>query len=157
MAKKKYAGKQWIKKDKVEEYIDAAGLETRRRDYCSLVGVVVQGCLNTLLNECDKTKALEYAKGMINDLLQNRIDISMLVITKALSKKFEEEGEKDDPDAEEKTEEQILQEKAQPRSKYSHNNIPHVRLVMKMRERDLVSAPIAGERVSFVIIKGTKG
>lgn len=41
MAKKKYAGKQWIKKDKVDEIIDAAGLETRRRDYCSLVGVIV--------------------------------------------------------------------------------------------------------------------
>ena len=41
MAKKKYAGKQWIKKDKVDEVIDAAGLETRRRDYCSLVGVIV--------------------------------------------------------------------------------------------------------------------
>lgn len=124
-----------------------------------MVGVVVQGVLDTLLNECDKTKALEYAKGMINDLLQNRIDISQLVITKSLSKKFdvEDEDDKNKADEEEKTEEQILQEKAQPRSRYSHNNIPHVRLVLKMRERDLVSAPIAGERVSFVIIKGTKG
>lgn len=35
----------------------------------------------------DKENAIEFCKGMISDLLQNRIDLSLLVITKGLSKK----------------------------------------------------------------------
>lgn len=31
--------------------------------------------------------AVDYCKGMISDLLQNRIDLSLLVITKGLGKK----------------------------------------------------------------------
>lgn len=77
-----------------------------------------------------------------------------------MSKKFDFEGEEEDKkpeDEEEKTEEQILQEKAQPKSRYADTNIPHVRLCQKMRKRDIISAPMAGERVSYVIIKGAKG
>ena len=35
--------------------------------------------------------AVTYCKGIISDLLQNRIDISLLIISKSLSKKSEEE------------------------------------------------------------------
>ena len=37
--------------------------------------------------EFNKEKAVEHCKGLISDLLQNRIDLSLLVITKGLSKK----------------------------------------------------------------------
>ena len=37
----------------------------------------------------DKEAAIEYCKGMINDLLSNRVDLSLLVITKGLTKKLE--------------------------------------------------------------------
>lgn len=43
--------------------------------------------MDRLLKESDKDKAVEFCKGMISDLLQNRIDLSLLVITKGLSKK----------------------------------------------------------------------
>lgn len=40
-----------------------------------------------LLIEKDANGALDYCKGAISDLLQNRIDLSLLVITKGLGKK----------------------------------------------------------------------
>jgi DNA polymerase delta subunit 1 len=43
--------------------------------------------LDRLLLAFDKDQAVEFCKGMISDLLQNRIDLSLLVITKGLSKK----------------------------------------------------------------------
>lgn len=50
---------------------------------------MVQTSLNKILIEKDKKGAVEYCKGMISDLLMNKIDLSLLVITKALGKKTE--------------------------------------------------------------------
>lgn len=89
MSKKRYAGKQWYNKGEREELVEAKGIETVRRDYCNLVATVVKGALQRLLDECDKQGALEYCRGIINDLLQDRIDLSELVISKGMSKKFD--------------------------------------------------------------------
>ena len=140
MAKKRYAGMYWtnpISPDKM----DAKGIETVRRDTCSLVGETVQGALDLLLDKFDKKGAIELCKGTISDLLQNRVDLSRLVITKGLSKKIgdgEEENKKDD-------------------TKVYTSNQAHVRLAEKMKQRDAASAPNVGDRVAFVMVKGAKG
>lgn len=64
---------------------------------------------------------------MISDLLQNKVDMSQLVITKALSK-VDYEGKQ-----------------------------AHVELAKRMKQRDAGSAPALGDRVAYVIIKGIKG
>lgn len=64
---------------------------------------------------------------MIADLLQNKVDMSQLVITKALSK-ASYEGKQ-----------------------------AHVELANRMRQRDAGSAPALGDRVAYVIVKGSKG
>lgn len=64
---------------------------------------------------------------MIADLLQNKIDMSQLVITKALSK-----------------------------SDYTSKQA-HVQLAERMRKRDAGSAPTLGDRVAYVITKGAGG
>ena len=66
-----------------------------------------------------------YVKDTISSLLQNKIDMSNLVITKALSK-----------------------------SDYTAKQA-HVELAERMRKRDAGSAPTLGDRVPYVIIKGT--
>lgn len=86
MNKKRYAGLLWTKPDKFDK-IDAKGIETVRRDNCGLVKETVQTSLNMLLIEKNAEKALDYCKGIISDLLQNRVDLSLLVITKGLGKK----------------------------------------------------------------------
>ena len=86
MNKKRYAGMYWTNPDNYDK-MDAKGIETVRRDNCGLVQNIVQGSLDRLLKKFDDKGAVEFCKGMISDLLQNRVDLSLLVITKGLSKK----------------------------------------------------------------------
>ena len=62
---------------------------------------------------------------------QNKLDISLLVITKSLSK---------DPEGEEYKAKQ-----------------PHAELAKRLRERDPLTAPNVGDRVPYVIVQGAKG
>jgi DNA polymerase delta subunit 1 len=66
-------------------------------------------------------------KEKISALLQNKVDMSNLVITKALSK-----------------------------AEYAGKQA-HVELAERMRKRDAGSAPTLGDRVAYVIIKGAAG
>eukprot|EP01031_Cornospumella_fuschlensis_P034500 gene34500-41770_t len=130
MNKKRYAGLLWTNPDKFDK-LDAKGLETVRRDNCLLVRKVVDTCLKKLLIDRDVQGAVDFVKHTISDLLQNKMDISMLVISKALGR-----GSDD--------------------SDYAVK-LAHVELAMRMRKRDPGSAPQVGDRVAYVIIQGAKG
>lgn len=82
-----------------------------------------------LLVDRDVQGAVAYVQGTISDLLMNRMDLSLLVITKNLSQDV------DDYD----------------------NKAAHVELAKRMRQRDPATAPAVGDRVPYVIIKATKG
>lgn len=73
--------------------------------------------------------AVNYVKGVISDLLMNRIDLSMLVISKALT---------------------------QTADAYD-NKQAHVELAARIAKRDPGMAPNIGDRIPYVIIKGPKG
>ena len=126
MNKKRYAGLHWTKVSNYDK-MDAKGIETVRRDNCQLTSMLISECLDLILIKRDPDGAVEYAKKCISDLLQNKVDMSQLVITKQLSK---EEYE---------------------------NKQPHVELAKKMKQRDAGSAPNLGDRVAYVIVKGAKG
>lgn len=68
------------------------GLETVRRDNCLLVRQMVDTCLRKILIERDVAAAIAHAKGTISDLLQNKLDISLLVVTKSLAKSADDDG-----------------------------------------------------------------
>lgn len=68
-----------------------------------------------------------FVKDTISDLLQNKVDMSNLVITKALSK-----------------------------SDYTAKQA-HVELAERMKKRDAGSAPALGDRVPYVIVRGAAG
>ena len=74
---------------------------------------------------------------MISDLLQNRIDLSLLVITKGLGKRSDEENKGG--------------------SNTYASRAAHVELAAKMRQRDEASAPNVGDRVAYVMIQAAKG
>lgn len=61
------------------------GIETVRRDNCLLVRKMVTVVLDKLLKERDPEAAVEHVKGLIKDLLMNKIDMSDLVVSKSLS------------------------------------------------------------------------
>ncbi|KAI1717410.1 DNA polymerase family B domain-containing protein [Ditylenchus destructor] len=124
--KKRYAGLYYTRPDKYDK-MDCKGLETVRRDNCPLVVNVLNVCLEKLMIDKDKDGAVAYAKRVISDLLANRIDISMLIISKELTKKGE---------------------------KYAAKQA-HVELAERMRKRDPGSAPRLGDRVPYVIVAMT--
>lgn len=126
--KKRYAGLYWTKPDTWDK-LDTKGLETVRRDNCKLVRTLFESCLKKILIDRDVDGAVALAKKTISDLLQNKIDISLLIISKSLS------GTADD----------------------YKNKQPHVELAEKMRKRDPGSAPSVGDRVPYVIISAAKG
>ena len=143
--KKRYAGLYWTNPDKYDK-MDSKGIETVRRDNCRMVQTVIETVLRRILIDQDVQGAQEYVsplrsptlveqslnpssyvKETISDLLQNKIDMSKLVITKALSK-----------------------------SDYSAKQA-HVELAERMKKRDAGSAPTLGDRVAYVIVKGAGG
>jgi DNA polymerase delta subunit 1 len=128
MNKKRYAALLWTGSEKFDK-MDCKGIETVRRDNCGLVRTMVDTCLKTILMRRDPQAAADYVRGVIRDLLMNRVDISELIITKALHKTEEE----------------------------SKSAQAHVVLAAKMRERDPNTAPVLGDRVPYVIVKGVKG
>ncbi|ERF72347.1 DNA polymerase delta catalytic subunit [Endocarpon pusillum Z07020] len=124
--KKRYAGLYWTNPDKYDK-MDSKGIETVRRDNCRLVQTVIETVLRKILIDRDLDGAQDYVKETISSLLQNKIDLSVLVITKALSK-----------------------------SDYTAKQA-HVELAERMRKRDAGSAPTLGDRVAYVIVKGAGG
>ncbi|KAI2264958.1 DNA-directed DNA polymerase delta [Ophidiomyces ophidiicola] len=124
--KKRYAGLYWTNTEKHDK-MDSKGIETVRRDNCRLVQTVIETVLKKILIDRDVGGAQRYVMDTISDLLQNKVDMSKLVITKALSK-----------------------------SGYKAKQA-HVELAERMRKRDAGSAPTLGDRVAYVIIKGAGG
>jgi DNA polymerase delta subunit 1 len=130
MNKKRYAGLHWTKPE-IHDKLDAKGIETVRRDNCGLVRQMVQTCLDTILLDKSIDGATDYVKRMIADLLQNKIDLSMLIITKSLGRGANRED-------------------------YGSKQA-HVELAERMRKRDPNTAPSTGDRVPYVMVIGAKG
>lgn len=126
LKKKRYAGLWYSNPNKFDK-LDTKGLEIVRRDNCSLVRDLLKQCLNCVLIHKNIPMALELAKKTISLLLTNQLDMSVLVITKTLSK---------------------LEYKAKQ---------PHAELAKKMAIRDPATAPVQGDRVKYVYVcKGSK-
>jgi DNA polymerase delta subunit 1 len=85
--------------------------------------------LRLILIEQNVQGAVTYVKGIISDLLMNRIDLSMLVISKALTRSADQ----------------------------FDNKQAHSELAARIAKRDPGMAPNIGDRVPYVIIKGPKG
>lgn len=73
-------------------------------------------------------------------MLQNRVDLSMLVITKGLGKKVNEEKEDD-------------KKKGATANKGYQNKSAHQNLAEKMRKRCEANAPQQGDRIAYVMIQ----
>jgi len=105
--------------------MDCKGIETVRRDNCPLVKKVVQQVLDHLLIDEDKDLAIQYAKCQIAMLLQNKIDVSDLVLSSKLG----------------------------DLKTYKNQNLPHLKVAAKMMKRDPLSAPQMGDRVAYVFVQ----
>lgn len=126
--KKRYAGLYWSN-PKAPDKLDSKGLELVRRDNCRLVGLVMEQTLSYLFHHSNPRLAIKYIRSVVHDLANQRIDLSLLVISKAIT---------------------------QPIDQYTNKQQAHLTLAQKLRERDPASAPKVGDRVPYVIIAGDK-
>lgn len=125
MNKKRYAGLLWTNTKKYD-YMDCKGLETVRRDNCQLVKDIVTNSLHGILH-AGVELALDRCKRMIRDLCMGNIDLSKLIITKAITKTAEQYA---------------------PGTK-----LVQVELAKKLQKRNPGNAPKVGDRVPYVMIK----
>ena len=128
-SKKRYAAKMWVMgKDGtvVFDKIDVKGLQVVRRDNCAYVRETCQELINMLLESSDPGPALAFVNDKRNDLVNGEVPMEKLIMSKRLG------------DA------------------YKNQNIAHVVVRNKIRERRPGSEPLSGDRVQFVIVKGPK-
>ncbi len=110
-----------------EEKIEMKGVETVRRDWCDLVSDTMRGIIEILMKKNDTKAAVNYFKNVVNDLLNNKVDVQKLVITKTMTKQ----------------------------AKSYAGMQPHIELVKKLQMRNPADVPGIGDRIGYVIVKGT--
>ena len=90
LSKKKYAGLYWTQPNgpRDPDPMDVKGIESQRRDWCALVKFVIERSLDMILLQQDVPGAVAFAKSIVTDLLMNRIDIALLVLSKQLSNDY---------------------------------------------------------------------
>lgn len=104
------------------------GIATQRRDYCRLVQDGIRGVLEALLLSTDgqgKQRAISFLDETLERIVQNKIPLEQLVVTKEINK---------------------IDYKSLP---------PHAAVAKKMESRDPTRPPKAGDRISYVVLRGT--
>jgi DNA polymerase elongation subunit (family B) len=103
------------------------GIALKRRDSAPIVKDIFGGALDILMEERDIQKAQRYVSAKLSDVLQNRIPLDKFIITKQLGDDYK------NPD-----------------------QLAHVVLAKRMKERDPGSAPQVGDRIPFVYVSERK-
>lgn len=127
-SKKRYTGLYWSSPDK-PDYIDCKGIQLVRRDNCPLVRKVSKVVLEKLMYHKDMEGAIRLVRQTAQDLLEDKVDIKDLVLSKTLK----------------------------PKKDYKNAAQPHLCVASKIEERNGIpgSGPKSGERVQYVFIDNT--
>ena len=127
LSKKRYAAwKMEYNGDSWEEDIEMKGIETVRRDWCSLVSETMEKILIMILKEGDIKKSVDEVKIVLEKLKKNEIPIDKLTVIKGITK---------DPDRYE-------------------GKLPHIEVAKKIKRRNPQDPPKVGDRIGYVITKG---
>jgi len=123
LAKKKYVGMLY------ENDINyckrkSMGIVLKRRDNAPCVKDSYGGVVDILMNQCDANKAVKFIKGYLDDMINEKIPMKKLVITKKLNAYYK-----------------------------NPKQIAHKVLADRMGDRDPGNKPAVGSRLPFVYIK----
>ena len=166
-SKKRYAGLMYTKPEK-PDYIDAKGIQLVRRDNCPYVKQISTRVLNTIMYELDTNKAVDMVKEAASYLLDRKVPIRDLVVSKSL-KRLSYLSDKEIDELKSKSErkltsndKKILQKIDKKQLKlcngfylsheYANPNLPHITVAIKREERLAGSGPKSGDRVPYVFI-----
>jgi DNA polymerase elongation subunit (family B) len=128
-SKKRYAAKLWTqgKDGRMKmDYIDVKGLQLVRRDNILYVREVCKEILDIILDSADTEPAKQVAQSRALELLGGKVPMSKLVLSQKLAES------------------------------YKNENLAHVRVRDKMKEREPGSEPQSGDRVPYVLVKTEK-
>jgi DNA polymerase, archaea type len=129
LTKKRYAGWRFdYVNGKWVDTIEMRGIETVRRDWCSLVSETMMEVLNTILKEGNLEKAIVGVKEKLDNLRKNQIAMEKLTIVKGITQSLDS----------------------------YKGMLPHIELARKLAARNPQDAPKIGDRVGFVIIRGNQ-
>lgn len=120
-SKKRYAGLMYTKPEK-PDYIDAKGIQLVRRDNPPFVKDISKRVLDRIMYDMDVYGAMDLVRDVARTLLDNKIDIKDLVVSKSM------------------------------KDNYKNRNQPHLAVAQKIEERAPGSGPKSGERVPYVFI-----
>ena len=125
LKKKRYAGHKFEPGHKPK--LQIKGLEAARRDYAPITVQTQKKMLNILLLDRDIKKATAYVSKVVHDLMGNKIDLKLLVMSKKLSRE----------------------------PKDYKAMAAHVNLALRLEKETPTEAPVAGDRVDYIIYNGT--
>ena len=138
-SKKRYAAKLWTKNKKGDmqmDYIDVKGLQLVRRDNIPFVREVCKELLDVILESKNPEGAKKVAHSRAVELLDGRVPMEKLILSQKLADSYSKTTKNAD-------------------GSVNHDgvNLPHMKVVQKMRKREPGSEPQSGDRVPFVLIK----
>jgi len=125
-SKKRYVGNKY--EDSVDDFKETSmGIVLKRRDNAPLLKMTYGAAIDRLLNHQDVPGAVEAVKAKVRDLVEGRMKLSQLTITKSL------------------------------RSEYKTTPPAHKVLANRIAERDPGNAPASGERIGYVYVQALAG
>ena len=126
LSKKRYVGMLY-EEDPNKGYLKYMGLSIKRRDSCDYLKDVYGEILNILMKENNVASAIKYLDYALNELIEGRVSMDKLAITKALR------GDYKNP-----------------------NQIGHKVLADRIGQRDPGNKPKPGDRMKFVFVVNDK-
>ena len=125
-SKKRYVGNKY--EESVDEFKETSmGIVLKRRDNAPLLKMAYGAAIDRLLNHQDVPGAVQAVKKVVRDLVEGRMKLSQLTITKSL------------------------------RSEYKTTPPAHKVLANRIAERDPGNAPASGERIGYVYVQALAG
>jgi DNA polymerase delta subunit 1 len=122
-SKKRYAAKKWEGPVPCTfKEVDIKGLQVIRRDNCQFVRDVCQTLIDMILESSNPEKPLTFIQEKREELTSGRVPMEKLILSKRLG------------------------------DSYKNNNLAHVTVRDKMKQRAPGSEPQSGDRVQFVIL-----
>jgi hypothetical protein len=123
ITKKRYIGIKY-EFDPEEGKKTSMGVVTKRRDNAPILKHTFIGVVDTLMKEMDLYKAIKFVQDTCKEMVDNKFDLNMFVISKTLREFYK------DPES-----------------------IAHKVLAMRMGERDPGNKPSSNDRIPYIYIK----
>ena len=125
-SKKRYVGNKY--EESPDEFKETSmGIVLKRRDNAPLLKMIYGGAIDRLLNQRDVVGATHFVKEKVRELVDGKMKLSQLTITKSLA------------------------------AEYASSPPAHKVLADRIAARDPGNAPSSGDRIGFVYVKPTTG